>query len=130
MPIIPQYNLTPPVRIDWQDGLHTHLQGRVVDLDTMEPISGPDGFCCFVDEATGEWKRYMRRNGKMVIGPDGRLVVESGKGRVKFFPFIGTEAEFKAFLLAWRIEIENEIEMIGEEESLEGWPCRAGFAPR
>ena len=28
------------------------------------------------------------------------------------------------------IAIRPEVEMIGEEESLEGWPCRAGFAPR
>jgi hypothetical protein len=76
--IVPIHDLTPPVRIDWQSGAKNLPHGFVVDLDTMKPISGPDGMCCFVDEGTGEWKRY-------VSGPDGRLLVESGKGRVKFF---------------------------------------------
>ncbi len=90
------------MRIDWQAAdprePRTLPHGRVVDMDTMTPISGPDGLCCFVDEETGEWRRYAARDGKFQIGPNGRIVVETGFGRVKFFPFIGTAAEFEEFL--------------------------------
>jgi hypothetical protein len=91
-----------PLRIDWQTWCYAQQgpppAGRVVDLDTMTPISGPDGSCCFVDEGTGEWRRYVSRNGKYLAGPDGRLLVESGRGRVKFFPFVGSHKEFLEFL--------------------------------
>ena len=109
--IVPNHNMTSPVRIDWQnwprDGGQAP-QGRVVDLDTMKPISGPNGLCCFEDEETGTWKRYVFRDGKTVTGPDGRLLVESGSGRVKFFPFVGSAAEFEAYLLNY----------IGERETI------------
>jgi hypothetical protein len=95
-----------PVRIDWRTDKNAQ-NGGVVDLDTMQPISGPDGFCCFVDEATGEWKRYVCCDGKPVRGPDGMLLVESGVGRVKFFPFQGTLDQFKAFLRSYIREQET-----------------------
>lgn len=88
----------PPVRIDWQNDKDAPI-GRVVNLDNMEPISGVDGWCFFVDEATGEWKRYAARNGVPIFGEIGQIVIERGIGRVKFFPFQGTDAEFRAFLL-------------------------------
>ena len=104
-----------PLRIDWRDGAKNHPIGRVVDLDTIKPISGPDGFCCFVDEGTGEWKRYVIRDGKWVSGPDGRLLVESGKGRVKFFPFNGSPAEFEAFLLTYEGRVHEERRQSSDE---------------
>src|SRR5205809_600620 len=96
------------MRFDWQKHGQTHglnappcPVGRVVDLDTGEPISGPDGLCCFVDEEAGEWRRYKARDGKFVIAKDGRIEVESGRGRVKFFPWNGPAAEFEAFLVKY-----------------------------
>ena len=90
------------MRFDWRNhGLSKDPcpVGRVVDLDTGKPISGPEGLCCFVDEEAGEWRRYKFSNGKAVIGKDGRIEVESGKARVKFFPWSGPAVEFEAFLL-------------------------------
>lgn len=85
------------MRIDWRTDKEAPL-GMVVDLDTMTLISGPDGYCCFVDEETGEWKRYVKRNGKMLLGEDNRPVIESGKGRVKFFQFKFGSEEYDLFL--------------------------------
>lgn len=73
------------MKIDWRTDTNAPV-GRVIDLDTDEPISGPNGLCCFVNEETGEWKRYVFRDGKAQIGKDGKIVIECGRGRVKFIP--------------------------------------------
>lgn len=108
-----------PLRIDWQSGEKNMPVGFVVDLDTMKPLSGPDGYCCFVDEATGEWKRYVYRDGLAVIGADGRLQVESGKGRVKFFPFQGSRSDFLKFLRTQQGEKMTEKELRDKADALE-----------
>ena len=74
------------MRIDWRTDKNAP-NGKVIDLDTGEFISGPQGYCCMVDEEKGEWARYKYVNHTPVIGKDGRMEVEYGKGRVKFVEF-------------------------------------------
>jgi hypothetical protein len=71
------------MKIDWREP-GSHPFGMVINVDTGNPISGPDGYCCYVDEEAGEWKRYKCINHKPVIGPDGCMVIEEGKGNVRF----------------------------------------------
>ena len=72
------------MRIDWRTDKDAP-NGRVIDLDTLQPISGTHGACFMVDEETGEWSRYRSRKSGFVLGPRLELNIEHGRGRVKFF---------------------------------------------
>jgi len=82
------------MRIDWENDKNPPT-GLVIDLDTGESISGQNGYCRFVDEETGEWKRWVRSNGKMMMTQSGKPQMEIGNGRVKFFE-VGTPEYIEA----------------------------------